>query len=224
MSEKSSMGTWAEREIEIAYKREREDAPDDEWGYGCACYDSAYKAFKSLLKDGHTGMSIGFTKNILNRLIDGKPLTPIEDTDDAWSDCVDERDEYTSYQCKRQSSLFKNVYADGSVNYLDVGRCFCIDVDDLDNPYTTGIVLDIIHEMFPITMPYSPPSARIRVCCETFLTDAANGGYDTRGVLFAIMPDGERVEINRFFDGSGGGWKEISKSEYEEKRRRRIDR
>jgi hypothetical protein len=33
--------------------------------YGCACYDSAYKAykaFKSLLNDNHSGMSIMITK------------------------------------------------------------------------------------------------------------------------------------------------------------------
>lgn len=45
------------------------------------------RAFESLLGDGHSGMSIGITKNILNRLIDGKPLTPIEDTEDVWNVC-----------------------------------------------------------------------------------------------------------------------------------------
>lgn len=36
------------------------------------------------MEDGHSGMSIGITKNILNRLIAGKPLTPIVDTEDIW--------------------------------------------------------------------------------------------------------------------------------------------
>ena len=57
-------------EIELAKKQEEKNAPDGEWDYGCACYDSAFKAFQSLCEDGHSGMSIGFTKNILNRLID----------------------------------------------------------------------------------------------------------------------------------------------------------
>ena len=70
-----SMIEWAKREIEIAQKRERGNASDGEWDYGGTCYDSAFKAFQSLCEDGHSGMSIGFTKNILNRLIDGKPLT-----------------------------------------------------------------------------------------------------------------------------------------------------
>lgn len=61
---------WAKNEIAIASKRERGNKPENEWDYGCACYDSALKAFESLLGDGHGGTSISFTKNILNRLID----------------------------------------------------------------------------------------------------------------------------------------------------------
>lgn len=61
-----SMLEWAKNEVAIASKRERGDKPEGEWDYGCACYDSAMRAFESLLGDGHSGMSIGFTKNILN--------------------------------------------------------------------------------------------------------------------------------------------------------------
>ena len=80
------MKEWAEKEIEIACKRERNgnETPEGEWDYGCACYQSALKAFNSLIEDGHSGFSISLTKNILNRLIEGKPLTGIEDTDDVW--------------------------------------------------------------------------------------------------------------------------------------------
>lgn len=81
-----SMMDWAKREVEIASKRERGDKPESEWDYGCACYDSALKAFESLCGDGHSGFSIGITKGILNRLIEGKPLTPIEDQNgNSWS-------------------------------------------------------------------------------------------------------------------------------------------
>lgn len=57
-----SMMEWAKREVEIASKRERGDKPESEWDYGCACYDSALKAFESLCGDGHSGFSIGITK------------------------------------------------------------------------------------------------------------------------------------------------------------------
>ena len=76
---------WAKNEVAIASKRERGYKPENEWDYGAACYESAMKAFESLLKDGHSGMSIEFTKAILNRLIEGKPLTAIEDTEDIWT-------------------------------------------------------------------------------------------------------------------------------------------
>ena len=66
-----SMQTWAEKEIEIACKRERKASgvKNDDWDYSCACYDSALKAYKSLMSDGHSGFSIGLTKHILNRLM-----------------------------------------------------------------------------------------------------------------------------------------------------------
>lgn len=57
-----SMMEWAKREVEIASKRERGDKPESEWDYGCACYDSALKAFESLCGDGHSGFSIGITR------------------------------------------------------------------------------------------------------------------------------------------------------------------
>ena len=77
-----SMSEWAKREVEIACKRERGDDENPNMSdYGCACYESALKAFESLCEDGHSGMSIGFTKAILDRMIDGKPLTPIDDTE-----------------------------------------------------------------------------------------------------------------------------------------------
>ena len=146
------MKEWAEREVQIACKRENPDRKEGEWDYGCACYESALKAFNSLMEDGHSGASIGFTKQILNRLIDGKPLTPIEDTEDVWNERPRDNRGYTTYQCKRMSSLFKYVYPDGSVKYSDADRVICIDVET-ENAYSFGLVRDIIDEMFPSTMP-----------------------------------------------------------------------
>ena len=86
---KSSLLSWAEQEVKFACEHKRGDKPKEEWDYGCACYESALKAFKSLEEDNHSGFSIGFTKGILNRLIDGKPLCPIEDTEETWSHIAD---------------------------------------------------------------------------------------------------------------------------------------
>ena len=79
-----SMSDWAKKEVELAKIIEAKDLKEGEFDYGGACYDSALKAFKSLAEDGHSGMSIKLTQQILNRLIDGKPLLPIEDREDIW--------------------------------------------------------------------------------------------------------------------------------------------
>lgn len=216
-----SMQTWAEKEIEIACKLEREASgvKNDDWDYGCSCYDSALKAFKSLMSDGHSGFSIGLTKHILNRLIDGKPLTPIEDTPDIWNDISEYRPEegYRDYQCKRMSSLFKYVYADGTVEYKDVNRYYCVNINNTEVIYYSGLVQRIIDEMFPITMPYFPGKP-IKVYREDFLTDRKNGDFDTVGIFYAIKSDGEKVEINRFFKESEDGWDEIDEVEYNERK------
>ena len=220
-----SMQTWAEKEIEIACKREREASgvKNDDWDYGCSCYDSALKAFKSLMSDGHSGFSIGLTKHILNRLIDGKPLTPIEDTDDIWNDIIDRNDEegYICFQCRRMSSLFKYVYADGTVEYKDLNRYYCVNINNTEVTYHSGLVQRIIDEMFPITMPYFPGKP-IKVYCEDFLTDRKNGDFDTVGIFYAIKPNGEKIEINRFFKESKDGWDEIDEDEYNKRKSVKI--
>ncbi len=221
--EKSNMQSWAEREIEIACKHENPDRKPGEWDYGCACYESALKAFNSLLEDGHSGFSIGMTKHILNRLIDIKPLTPIEDTKDVWSDCS-YRKEADSYQCKRMRSLFKDIYSDGTVKYHDVDRICCVNVDNPNISYHSGLVSNIVDEMYPITMPYFPESNPFVVHCEEFLTDPKNGDFDTVGILYVIKPNGDRVEINRFFKEGEDDFIEIASCEYEMRRKMHEER
>lgn len=221
-----SMSTWAEKEIEIACARERAVSENaDEWDYGCACYESALKAFKSLMEDGHSGYSIGVTKNILVRLIEGKPLTPIEDTPDAWNECSwCTEDGAREYQCSRMSSLFKTVHKDGSVTYSDVNRVHCTYTGNPDVSWSSGHSRDIIDEMFPITMPYWPRTEGYMLYGEDFLVDPANGDYDTVGYFYAIDPDGEKIEINRYFAEKGEGpMVEIDFEEYCERKKAAHD-
>lgn len=208
-----SMIEWAEREIELACKREAPDREEGEWDYGCACYESALKAFKSLAEDGHSGYSIGFTKHILNRLIEGKPLTPIEDTDDVWKE-VRWGDESgpTTYQCKRMSSLFKDVYPDGTVKYKDVNRWVCVNIGN-EFTYHSSLVDRTLDAMYPITMPYIPGKSRT-VYGEDFLVDSANGDFDTVAIHYFVGEDGLRVEVNRYFTEDEDDWREISLTEF----------
>lgn len=232
--QKSNLERWAEREVNLACFNEN-PTRKREFDYECCCYESALKAFKSLCRDGHSGYSIKATQRILNRLIDVKPLTPIEDTPDVWSDIITQHSDRICYQNKRMSSLFKDVYFDGETRYRDVNRYYCVDVNDQNITYTTGLVSEIIDEIFPIKMPYYPGNP-IKVYCEEFLTDPKNGDFDTRGVLYALKPDGERIEINRFFRDSNQetsdnkiletypGWIEITKNEYEARKASKIER
>lgn len=228
---KSNMQLWAEREIELACKRERSGSgsKDGDWDYGCSCYESALKALISLYEDGHSGYSFNITKHILNRLMECKPLTPIEDTDDVWNDIGDISGldgEVANYQCKRMSSLFKYIYSDGTVKFSDINRFYCVNIDT-GISYYNGFIDKIMEKLYPIEMPYYPESKSYKVVCEEFLTDQKNGDYDTKGILYVIKPDGERVEINRYFKEGKISFVEITKDEYEGRRlmhQERIER
>lgn len=221
-----SMKDWAKREVEIACKHENPDRKEGEWDYGRVCYESALKAFNSLMEDGHSGFTIGLTKQILNRLIDGKPLVPIEDTDDVWNEVGWSSDDKTThYQCKRMRSLFKDVYSDGTIKYTDNNRVIGVNLDSPNVAWHSHITRDIVEELFPLTMPYMPADKPYKVFCEDCLTDPKNGDLDTIGVFYILKPDGDRVEVNRYFkEGSTvyGGWDEISLEEYKE--RKEMDR
>lgn len=239
---------WAKREVELACQKENPNRKDGEFDYDCACYESALKAFESLHGNDHSAFSISQADAIrfrwdpfraiaiLNRLISGRPLTPIEGTDDEWGPaCHYGRHPYssgvTTYQCNRRSSLFKEVYLDGTVKYYDNKYVICADIDKPGITYSFGLVSDIVHDMFPITMPYSPEKP-IFVLCDCFLTDEANGDFNTVGVFSALKQNGVITEqtkftkINKFFrevsEGEKGPWVEITKKEYYERKAKAI--
>lgn len=223
-----SMTDWAKREIELACKHENPDWDGKEFDYGCACYQSALKAYESLMGDGHSGMSFGFTKNILIRLMEGLPLRPITDEDffDNRGEiiCLETEEDLrkrglkSHTQCPRMSSLFREEALDGKITYSDINRYYCIDVHNPNISYANGTAKRIIGEMFPINMPYYPQKGKYKVYTEDFLTDVKNGDFDTKAFFYCITPEGEKVEINRFFAEKDHKWVEISKEEYEQRK------
>ena len=109
------MSEWAKREVDIACKKENPNWDGKSFDYGCACYQSALKAYNSLCEDEHSGMSFNITKNILIRLMEDNPLTPITD-DDFFIDgnmpyespeSLKEEGLKSSLQCPRKSSLLE---------------------------------------------------------------------------------------------------------------------
>lgn len=219
----SAMEQWAKREIEIACKRERGDNDPELWDYGVACYESAYKAYKSLLEDGHSGTSIGLALSILNRLVQCKPLTPIEDTPDIWREVgFVNTGLVKNLQCSRMGSFWKEIYPDGTVKYVDNDRVIAYCIDHPTVGWHSGAIVHLIHEMFPITMPYFPESKPYKVYMYQGLTDPKNGDWDTTAVFYVIRPDDERVEINRYFDDTGDT-REITKEEYQEREKHFVN-
>lgn len=206
---------WAKNEIELACAKERNNADGNEWNYSAACYESAYRAFESLIGDNHSGMSIEITKGILNKLIDGKPLTPIEDTPDIWERISYHRPQHNiTYQCTRMSSLFKEIRADGTATFDDVNRVMCTYKDNPSVRYYSHFVSNIINQKYPIIFPYTPESKPYVCGCTELLYDKQNGDYDTLAIWYVDKPDGTRDPIRLFFKEGEDGFVRITYGEY----------
>ena len=226
-----SMYEWAEQECRLACKKENPnfDFDSDDFDYGCSCYKSALKAYKSLLEDEHSGMSFSFTRNILDRLMRGEPLTPITDDDFKSGSLIYDADDLASMrlkseiQCPRMSSLFRKETIDGEVTYHDLDRAYCIDIEKPSETFSCSAT-DIVDELFPIKMPYLPKREKYKVYVQTFLTNKKNGNLDTRGIIYLMTPDGKRIDINRYYTEKEGKLVEISKDEYDKLLERRLDK
>ena len=226
-----SMYEWAEQECRLACKKENPnfDFDSDDFDYGCSCYKSALKAYKSLMRDRHSGTSFSFARNILERLMRHEPLTPITDDDFEGGNLIYDDEDLASMglkseiQCPRMSSLFRKETIDGKVTYCDVNRAYCINIETPSDTFSSSAD-NIVDELFPIKMPYLPEKEKYKVYVQTFLTDRKNGDFDTRGIIYLITPDGKRIDINRYYTEKNGEMVEISKDEYDELLEKRLDK
>lgn len=226
-----NMIDWATREIKLVSENGNPNLGGKELcnGSDYACYLLALKAYEFLVNYGHNDIGFRLTKNTLIRLMEGLPLTPIND-EDFFSKNDNNEFEFESeenlkerglksiIQCPRMPSLFRAETIDGEVTYSDINICYCIDIHNPNYAYTNGLVFRIIEEMFPISMPYYPEKDKYKVYTEDFITDKKNVGFDTIGFLFYVTQKGEIVGINRFFVKEGINLVEISKEEYEKRK------
>ena len=205
------MSEWAEKEIEIACKKENPNWDGKSFDYGCSCYQSALKAFKSLCEDEHSGFSFSLTKNILIRLMNGLPLMPITDDDftsaepEIWEnpEYLKENGLKSNLQCPRMSSLFRKETLDGKITYTDVNRTIMYDANG-DGWCNCGFDSKIVDDMFPIKMPYYPSNEKYKVYGETFYivdgedkTSENVGTYNLIKIYYIITPNNERIEVNK---------------------------
>jgi hypothetical protein len=219
---------WARHEVELACKKENPEWDGKSFDYGCACYQSALKAYKSLTADGHSGTSWAITAGILRRLMAGQPLTPITEEDFKGVEPVSwSRDDESMYQCPRMPSLFK-LDKNGVVTYSDNDRQVCVNIRDKKDRFSCGYGLRIVDEMFPIMLPYVPSLTPYTLYVEEFSSDpTSKEDFDTQGFLYLKTPEGQKIDINRFFalgyfvSGKDDN-REISENEYERRRGARI--
>lgn len=223
---KSPMLLWAEREINLAIAREHEaDRQEAEsrgekydpkaFSYGGEIYKSALKAFKSLLEDGHSGCSWGFTTNVLTRLMNNRPLSPLTGTDDEWAESgIKNDDGQRDFQNIRCSAVFKTIMPDGTVKYHDSDRIICID-EETNDRHHFGLSSREVDERFPITFPYIPSSKPYEVYDRTFdHVNAEPGCFDTIGVISIKTPEGEIIPVQKYYKETDGGIVQISEAEY----------
>lgn len=209
----SNLLEWAKNEVKLA---KAYDTNPDDFGYYSACVDSALKAYKSLTKDGHSGMSIGITKSLLNALIDGRPLTPLTGEDSEWVVSYQTKDQDSiTMQNNRMSSVFKTIYTDGRVKYSDINRCVCVSIET-GSTFSFGMVNDLLDEKYPITFPYIPSGTPYRAECDDFLMNPLMGDYDHFALLRLQLPDGSYdVSCKTYWrEVRRGGFEVITEEEY----------
>lgn len=210
------MSEWAEREIKIGCKKENPNWDGKSFDYGCSCYQSALKAYKSLCEDGHSGFSFAATRIILENLLWEIPLTPIEDNEEDWNEVSNfygKNNKTKEYQCKRRSSLFKTVNEYNEVSFHDNERVIGYELGD-KHGFHNGLISKIVDELYPIKLPYMPTKTPFKVYCEHFLSDKKNGDYDMVAIFYLINPEGIKIDIFRYFDLRDKTPVEISEKEY----------
>ena len=108
--------------------------------------------------------------------------------------------------------------AERGVNTV-VDRVVCQYILDGGFEYHNKHLRDLVLKMYPIEFPYMPTEKPFRIYTEDFLAYEKNGDFDTVGALYLIKPNGERVEVNRYFSYDDDyDIKEIDKDEYERRR------
>lgn len=225
-----SMTQWAEREIAAACKRENPNWDGKSFDFGCSCYQSALKSYKSLMEDGHSGFSFSITRNILKKLLDNIPLSPITEDDFFIDNDIAESPEYlkdcglrSSIQCPRRSSLFRKEDLDGNVKYTDIDRRYCVDAENTSNIFSSS-ASNFIDKIYPITMPYTPSSIPFKVYVKTWLTDKTQGDFDVHEVIGYVDQQGKWHDYNEVVYFGDDKAKVITDDKEKEKLRKdRID-
>lgn len=203
---------WAEERKAKEHAAEREAGDEMLIGYACSCVDSAAKAYKAMLQSENPVSDRA--KELLDRLIEGKPLSPITDDDfkaipedalDDWevysSDWLKKNHMKSFMQCPRMFSLFREEDLDGNVTYSDNEYAFF--VNQRGTQWYSAKAREAVSRMFPITMPYYPTAKPYLIYGrEYYMEGDEDKSEEHRGTTnvtyydYLITPDGKRIELN----------------------------
>lgn len=113
---------------------------------------------KEFADEGHSGFSASYAINILTKLMDFKPLTPLTGDDDEWHE-VSEHMGRKCWQNNRRSSVFKDE--DGEAYDID-GKVFwewAMPYEDGEPPHKSYYTCR--DSRVPVTFPYTVPNEPI---------------------------------------------------------------
>ena len=195
----------AEKEVKILKEELEKDHPGSTY-----IWDATLKVYKTLISkypyifEGGTTYKRIISENI-RELTKRLPLTPIDEENADWQEIPNgaltkmrKANVVEKYRSGRLSSLFKEVYKDGHVEYHDNYR---VTTENFitGTEYVFGLSNLIYDEMYPIKMPYNHKSEwGAKVYIHDFVSDPEDkeSNFDTIAVLFAKEPGGKNVSIN----------------------------
>lgn len=166
------------------------------------CYEmvvnEAVKLFNELEDLPHTEESKVMIKRFLSRLIEDKPLSPIEDGNDMWDEVgvnTGEDSGVTLYIHKRLRTLYRKEVRDikkdvlTEKTYHDPTRVTCVNITNGEE-VTLSFINDYVDEHFPIKFPYFPTDKYVvEVLMFNHKNPLENGGEDTISIETIIDPD-----------------------------------
>lgn len=181
------MKKWAENEVELAIK----DIDEEDMDRMKVIYNSALKAYESLIDDRHSGLTFSIVKSILMDLLDERPLSPIEESDDLWEEV-----EENWYQCKRAPYLFKVIDEKGNMTYTDLKRVEGVTTENGTNyVHYNSFTRKMIDDLYPITFPYLPLKKPYEVRYIEFIYQDVH--YISFGRL--TTPEGKHEQLYGYF-------------------------
>jgi hypothetical protein len=141
-----TMIEWAKNELDRLLV-------DDEDGMQAEINNDILEIVKVFANQGHSGFSASYALNIIKRLLDWKPITPLTGEDDEWNDVPEWDDGRKVQQNKRCSAVFRENY-DNSTAYYIGAKVFS---DDGGNTwFTKGGRGSSIPVVFPFKVPEKP--------------------------------------------------------------------